>query len=136
MSLTGLAFNNSFAGTKFFHPGLSSVGVLEAINLSGAAYETTEGGLSTFDLGAWKPITASLTAVEYGLDSTLLVAELGASFLCATLDINTYPRPDHASYIASWLQVLKEHKTAIFAAAGAASKASLFLEALVETNRS
>lgn len=65
-----------------------------------------------------------------------LVAELGASFLCATLDINTFPRPDHASYIASWLQVLKEHKTAIFAAAGAASKASLFLETLMETNRS
>jgi antirestriction protein ArdC len=60
-----------------------------------------------------------------------LVAELGASFLCATLGINTYPRSDHASYIASWLQVLKEHKTAIFAASSAASAASLYLESLV-----
>ena len=57
-----------------------------------------------------------------------LVAELGASFLCATLGINTYPRSDHAAYIASWLQVLKEHKTAIFVAASAASVASQFLE--------
>ena len=57
-----------------------------------------------------------------------LIAELGASFLCATLGINTYPRSDHAAYIASWLQVLKEHKTAIFAAASAASAASQFLE--------
>lgn len=60
-----------------------------------------------------------------------LIAELGASFLCATLGINTYPRSDHAAYIASWLQVLKEHKTAIFAAASAASTASLYLESLV-----
>lgn len=60
-----------------------------------------------------------------------LVAELGASFLCATLGINTYPRSDHAAYIASWLKVLKEHKTGIFAAASAASAASLYLESLV-----
>lgn len=60
-----------------------------------------------------------------------LVAELGASFLCATLGINTYPRSDHASYIASWLEVLKEHKTAVFAASSAASAASLYLENLV-----
>lgn len=59
-----------------------------------------------------------------------LIAELGASFLCATLGINTYPRSDHAAYIASWLQVLQEHKTAIFVAASAASAASLYLESL------
>ncbi len=63
------------------------------------------------------------------------VAELGTSFLCATLDINTYPRPDHASYIANWLQVLKEHKTAIFLAASAASRASMFLESLAAENK-
>ena len=57
-----------------------------------------------------------------------LVAELGASFLCATLGINTYPRSDHAAYIASWIKVLKEHKSAIFVAASAASVASQFLE--------
>jgi len=59
-----------------------------------------------------------------------LVAELGASFLCATLSINTHPRSDHAAYIASWLQVLKEHKTAVFTAASAATVASQFLENL------
>ncbi|MDP1549301.1 MAG: zincin-like metallopeptidase domain-containing protein [Nitrosomonas sp.] len=59
-----------------------------------------------------------------------LVAELGASFLCATLGINTYPRSDHAAYIASWIKVLKEHKSAIFVAASAASVASQFLEAM------
>lgn len=59
-----------------------------------------------------------------------LIAELGAAFLCASLGISTYPRPDHAAYIASWLRVLKEQKTAIFVAASAASVASQFLESL------
>nr|SPS05217.1 conserved protein of unknown function [Candidatus Nitrotoga fabula] len=59
-----------------------------------------------------------------------LVAELGAAFLCASLGISTYPRPDHAAYIASWLKVLKEQKTAIFVAASAASMASQYLETL------
>ena len=36
-----------------------------------------------------------------------LVAELGAAFLCAGLDLALEPRVDHASYIANWLQVLK-----------------------------
>lgn len=64
-----------------------------------------------------------------------LVAELGAAFLCATLGINTFPRPDHAGYVASWLKVLKEHKTAIFVAAKAASVANLYLESLVNGDK-
>lgn len=59
-----------------------------------------------------------------------LVAELGAAFLCAELGISAEPRQDHAQYIASWLQVLKKDKRAVFSAAGAASKAVSFLKAL------
>ena len=36
-----------------------------------------------------------------------LVAELGAAFLCADLEIANDPRPDHAAYIANWLALLK-----------------------------
>src|SRR5271166_4994975 len=36
-----------------------------------------------------------------------LVAELGAAFLCAVLELTPEVREDHASYIATWLQVLK-----------------------------
>ena len=36
-----------------------------------------------------------------------LVAELGAAFLCSDLELTPEVREDHASYIASWLQVLK-----------------------------
>ena len=59
-----------------------------------------------------------------------LIAELGASFLCAECAITTEPRPDHANYIADWLDVLKKDKRAIFTAARKASEATEFLIAL------
>ena len=40
-----------------------------------------------------------------------LVAELGAAFLCGELGISVHPRQDHAAYVASWLQVLRQQKT-------------------------
>jgi antirestriction protein ArdC len=46
-----------------------------------------------------------------------LVAELGAAFLCAQLNIENHPREDHARYLSSWLKVLKNDKKAIFTAA-------------------
>lgn len=56
-----------------------------------------------------------------------LVAELGSAFLCADLHITPEVREDHASYIASWLKVLKSDKRAVFSAASRASKAVDFL---------
>ena len=50
-----------------------------------------------------------------------LVAELGAAFLCADLGISVQPRRDHAAYVASWLQVLRQQKAAIFTAASTAT---------------
>jgi antirestriction protein ArdC len=59
-----------------------------------------------------------------------LVAELGASFLCAECAIASEPRPDHAGYIANWLEVLKNDRRAIFTAARNAGEATEFLIAL------
>lgn len=56
-----------------------------------------------------------------------LVAELGAAFLCADLELRLEDRNDHAAYIGSWLQVLKNDKRAIFAAAAHAQRAANFL---------
>ncbi len=56
-----------------------------------------------------------------------LVAELGAAFLCADLGVSDEPREDHASYLASWLKVLREDKRAIVTAASAAQRAVNFL---------
>lgn len=57
-----------------------------------------------------------------------LVAELGAAFLCAELGISQALRPDHAGYIANWLEVLKADARAIFTAAAKASEAVAFIK--------
>jgi antirestriction protein ArdC len=62
-----------------------------------------------------------------------LVAELGAAFLCADLDLTPEPRPDHAAYIASWLKALKNDRRAIFTAASYAQRAADFLTGQTET---
>ncbi len=54
-----------------------------------------------------------------------LVAELGAAFLCAHCSIDG--QLQHASYIQSWLKVLKTDKRAIFTAAASARRASEFV---------
>ena len=59
-----------------------------------------------------------------------LVAELGAAFLCADLDLAPDHCDDHSAYIASWLKVLKDDKRAIFTAASHAQRAADFLHSL------
>jgi antirestriction protein ArdC len=59
-----------------------------------------------------------------------LVAELGAAFLCADLDLTLEPREDHAAYIANWLDVLKADNRAIFTAASHAQRAADFINGL------
>nr|WP_302474489.1 zincin-like metallopeptidase domain-containing protein [Roseococcus sp. MDT2-1-1] len=59
-----------------------------------------------------------------------LVAELGAAFLSADLDLTPEPREDHAAYIGSWLEVLKNDKRAIFTAASHAQRAADYLNGL------
>lgn len=66
-----------------------------------------------------------------------LVAELGAAYLCADLDISlpvdgmsdagAAHLAHHASYIASWLQVLKGDNRAVFTAASHAQRAADYL---------
>ncbi len=64
---------------------------------------------------------------NYALEE--LIAELGACFLLADLDICARPRVDHVCYIANWLQALKQDKRAIFTAAARASEAAKYLAA-------
>ena len=59
-----------------------------------------------------------------------LVAELASAFLCADLGITPEVREDHAAYISSWLEVLKDDKRAIFSAAAHAQKAVDYLHGL------
>jgi antirestriction protein ArdC len=59
-----------------------------------------------------------------------LVAEMASVFLAADLGLTIEPRDDHASYIASWLKVLRDDKRAIFQAATHAEKAAAYLHGL------
>lgn len=58
-----------------------------------------------------------------------LIAELGSCFVCAELGINS-ALENHASYLDSWLKILKADNKAIFLAAAAASRAADFLNSL------
>jgi antirestriction protein ArdC len=61
-----------------------------------------------------------------------LIAELGSCFLCADLGVvpELEPRPDHASYLKSWADVLADDKRAIFQAAAHAQRAVAYLHDL------
>lgn len=58
-----------------------------------------------------------------------VVAELGSVFLCADLGIvpELEPRPDHAAYVKSWLDILNGDKRFIFSAAAHAQRAVAYL---------
>ena len=59
-----------------------------------------------------------------------LVAELGNCYLSADLGLEPELREDHSSYIANWINLLKDHPKAIFKAAAYAQKAVNFLNVL------
>ena len=63
-----------------------------------------------------------------------IVAELGASYVCAALGLEPQPQPqpreEHAAYIQSWLKAMKEDKKFIFTAASHAQKAADYMHGL------
>ena len=59
-----------------------------------------------------------------------LVAEMGAAFLCAYLNITGELR--HSGYIGNWLKLLREDDRAIFRAASLASRAADYLRTFSE----
>lgn len=56
-----------------------------------------------------------------------LVAELGAAFISGAIGVKLHDREDHAAYLASWLQALRNDKRAIFTAATQAQAAADWL---------
>jgi antirestriction protein ArdC len=64
-----------------------------------------------------------------------LVAELGSAFICADLSLTPELRDDHASYVASWIEVLQNDKRAIFQAASNAQRAADYLHSLQQASQ-
>ena len=85
------------------------------------------GAKKRLDRGFDTPLRKSALAEEE------LVAELGAAFLCADLGVSNAPRPDHAAYVANWLQALRNDKRAIFRASRVANQAVAYLHELNTT---
>jgi antirestriction protein ArdC len=52
---------------------------------------------------------------------------LGPAFSCASQALSSEPRRDHAKYVQSWLQALRNDKRAIFTAAVKAQQAADWL---------
>jgi antirestriction protein ArdC len=63
-----------------------------------------------------------------------LVAEMGAAYLCAHCRIDGELR--HASYLASWLAMLKADKRAIFTAAAKSQQSADYILHLADPTRS
>ena len=72
--------------------------------------------------GAKSVLTGRFGSAAYAAEEC--IAELTASFVLADLGLAHHPRPDHAAYLGSWLQVLKDDPRAIFTAAAKAQAAA------------
>jgi antirestriction protein ArdC len=59
-----------------------------------------------------------------------LVAECGAALLCMSLGVEKQPTPEHAKYLNSWMQAIKDDYKAIYSAMSQAQKAVDYLEGL------
>lgn len=70
-------------------------------------------------------LTGRFGSVGYAAEE--LVAELGAAFALATLGLAAEPRPDHARYVAHWLDLLRADRWAISISASKAQAAADWL---------
>lgn len=116
----------------FYRPSSDSVHLPAFSRFRNAqAYYATRGHESVHATGHKDRLDRDLSgrfgSNAYAMEE--LVAELGAAFLCADLGMSPEPRPDHAAYLASWLDVLKSDSRAIFTAAGKAQAAVDWLHA-------
>jgi antirestriction protein ArdC len=72
-----------------------------------------------------RPSLISTKREDYAREE--LVAELGAAFVSGAIGIKLHDREDHAAYLASWLQALRNDKRCIFTAATQAQAAADWL---------
>lgn len=59
-----------------------------------------------------------------------LIAEIGAAMLCKRFALTTKVRPDHASYIKSWISLLNDSPYELFRASAASKAAVTYLDDL------
>lgn len=117
----------------FYAPAADYIALPNLEQFSDApAYYSTRAHESAHWSGHTSRLARDLSG-KFGSDAYAaeeLVAELSAAFTCARLGLSLAPRPDHASYLASWLRVLRADSSAIFTAASKAQAAADYLAEL------
>jgi antirestriction protein ArdC len=100
-----------------FHDGVSYYAVLlhESGHASGAKHRLD------------RDLSGRFGSEAYPMEEC--VVELLSALICADLSLSIVPRPDHASYIASWLKVLRDDTRAIFTASSKAQQAADWMHA-------
>jgi antirestriction protein ArdC len=101
-----------------FKDAVSSVGVSvhEHAHASGAPHRLD------------RDLTGRFGSFAYAMEEAC--AEWTASFILADLGLACEPRPDHAAYLASWMEVLKSDSRAIFTAASKAQQAADWMHSM------
>ncbi len=74
-----------------------------------------------------RDLTGRFGSATYAMDE--VIVELISSFIMADLGIAHKPRAEHAAYIASWIELLKNDRRAIFTAVGKAQNAADWMHA-------
>ena len=122
------------ADRAFYHPRLDFIQLPPfSAFVSAEAHATTLGHECIHWTMHSKRLDRDLGGAKWGDEGYAreeLVAELGAAFLCADLELTPEVQEDHASYLATWLQVLKNDTRAIFQAAAHAQRAVDYLHKL------
>ena len=112
----------------FYHPPLDYIVLPPRTSFpSAASYYAT----ATHELSHWsgapsqlnRDLTGRFKEAAYAAEE--LIAEMSSAFLCAQLGIEG--ELQHASYVSSWLRLLRSDKKAVFAAAARAQQAADFV---------
>jgi antirestriction protein ArdC len=85
------------------------------------------------EMGHWSEIRLKWDHDKQGYAMGELVAEIAAAYLCAELGVpDTEPLENHAAYVKSWLEAMKNDPSYIFKASKQASKVCDFLLSFVK----
>ncbi len=99
---------------------------VEQFNETEGYYSTLLHELTHWSGAKWRcdrDLSGRFGSESYAMEE--LIAEMGSAFVSAQFGINC--ELQHASYLQSWLKVLKEDKKAIFTAAAKAQEAANYL---------
>ena len=128
------AVTDETAGTSCYIPGDDRIMITRSDLWDDVShhFSTCRHELTHWTGGKARLKRSQLTGDKLGYAFEELVAEIGAAMQCARANV-TYALDNHASYVASWLEVLAGDKTAIFRAAALATKAVAFIDSKVKT---